>query len=153
MNWYTYACYVYVIFSILWGYELGNAKKMLYFTFFILLNQHRPRKARAFTVPPPQKHAQLPVACASCCCCFSLVLAFLCIGCRAEQSRAGSGVGGAMSKIYLAHLQQEQQQQQQQWVQGVLVVAIVCSCHVPGLLLCGSVAVRFGWVRFAAPIV
>lgn len=125
---------------------------MLYFTFFILLNQHRPRKARAFpppaVLPPPQKHAQLPVACASCCCCFSLVLAFLCIGCRAEQSRAGSGVGGAMSKIYLAHLQQEQQQQQQ-WVQGVLVVAIVCSCHVPGLLLCGSVAVRFGWVRFA----
>lgn len=142
---------------------MGNAKKILYFTFFILLNQHRPRKARAFpppaVLPSPQKHAQLPVACASCCCCcfccFSPVLAFLCIGCRAEQSRAGSGVGGAMSKIYLAHLQQEQQQQQQpqQWVQGVLVVAIVCSCHVPGLLLCGSVAVRFGWVRFAAPIV
>lgn len=41
-----------------------------------------------------------------------------------------------MSKIYLAHLQQEQQQQQ--WVQGVLVVAIV-------LMPCAwFAAVRFG---------
>lgn len=59
-------------------------KNKFYFTFFISLNQHRPRQSRAF--PPPRCHAAASWLCLLLLLLLSLVLGILCIGCRAEQA-------------------------------------------------------------------